>query len=127
VKVENRNNALFSSFKMESVDPLAVREPVDSMDTVDVSTCPAGARFPPEDYVASVIELGLPLGSLRLRFRPGRFSMWRASEGSRRRTGVCRDPSSSLLCARRMIRSAWFSPWAAFGQSSSHSERGQPC
>jgi len=63
VKAKNPDTVVFASFQMELADPLAARELVDSMDMVGISAYPAiaGAGFPPEDYFASVAELGLPL------------------------------------------------------------------
>ncbi len=62
-KAANPDIVVFASFQVELADPLAAKELVDSLDLVGISTYPYinGAAFPPEDYLAAIADLGLPM------------------------------------------------------------------
>lgn len=63
VKAAYPDMVVFASFQMELGDSRAAEELVDALDLVGVSTYPylTGDGIPPEDYLSSVAELGLPL------------------------------------------------------------------
>ncbi|GBD83686.1 hypothetical protein BMS3Abin02_00066 [bacterium BMS3Abin02] len=63
VKAAHPDTVVFASFQMELGDPGAAGDLVDALDIVGISTYPylTGDGFPPEDYLDSVADLGLPL------------------------------------------------------------------